>query len=129
MSKIVPISSAFGKPAKRTRFFTIFSSGRLQYTEAGIAKFEERYKRWGFNIYSIVTSEDHFRILELCEDFELTDIIENGPELSDPSLTEEFVTDLLRSTDRKNRQSIREIVQIHNKKHEATPPHPEKEDR
>jgi hypothetical protein len=113
VSNIIPIATALGKPVRRTAFFTVYASGRLQYTEAGRNRFGPRFERWGVDIRSIRTSEDHFSTIANCEDLELTAVIESGPEVRDPTLTEEFINQLLESADRKDRQSIRGIVRTH----------------
>lgn len=115
MAKIVPITLALGKPTRRTRFFTIYSSGRIQYSEAGRERFEQRFKRWGYSLRAIQTATEHFKTVEACEDLELTDIIENGPAVQDPSISEEFITELLESADKKRRQSIRGIILSNNR--------------
>jgi hypothetical protein len=45
-------------------FLRYFSDGRVEYTEAGVAEFEDAFRYAGFDIHSIETIQGHAKALD-----------------------------------------------------------------
>ncbi|KRW83710.1 hypothetical protein [Marinobacter sp. P4B1] len=109
MSNVIPIEKALGHQTKRTRYFTVYSTGRIRYTDSGRRHFGAWFSRFGIDIRAIQTERDHLQATRYCDDNEIADVFEGSIKNQDSVFSDSLLDDLL-NMDIAHRPTIRDLI-------------------
>lgn len=109
MSNVIPIEKALGRQIKRTRYFTVYSTGRIRYTDLGRRYFGNWFSRFGIDLRNILTEDDHLKATRYCDDHEITEIFDGSIREQDSEFSDSLLDDLL-NMDIAHRPTIRDLI-------------------